>query len=488
MDTTATTEVTSQHAVGWQQLLGMGNGRPLRDPSFVLLRIENNGTTNIDEDDYSALHSNRVGIRVRFPDRRIVAMAVTEIGAGIQQKDFGPDSGLGVQNSEDEESRRRHGEIELPKVPLNRGQHYKVMAVLERGSPHANGKAFAAPEVEGGIKGGVVRRQIEPTESRTGTPRRAKLLIYVLIFACGALPLATLRLFASNTPLDCSTGSVTIAGSTAFRPVLEEAVKAYDDKCPGAAFTFATQGSQAGLATLDRHGRTDPEKAGDLLAFSDGPKAPGQYPRLIPRPIAYALFSIVANRKAGIDDLPRDEIRDLFVSGKYTNWKQLNGFDAPITIADRNASSGTRNTFQAHVLDGRVEQNYNSDDCRTRKPGTADRTVRCELNSTDDVLDTVARTDGAIGYAELGAATARRDVTLVRIDGQDATLAGSEHGAYPFGETEYAYTYRQPGPNSLSASFLRFLTNKIGQDVIRNGGDRPCADLQNPVLCRPDGG
>lgn len=45
--------------------------------------------------------------------------------------------------------------------------------------------------------------------------------------------------------------------------------------------------------------------------------------------------------------------------------------------------------------------------------------MRCRLNSTDDVLDTVTRTVGAIGYAELGAATVRRYVRLVRIDGQD---------------------------------------------------------------------
>lgn len=488
MDTTTASEVTSQHAVGWRELLGRANGEPLKDPSFVLVRIENNGTTNIDEDDYATLRDDPVGIHIRFPDRRVVAMAVTEISEGVQPENFAHGSGLGVQNSEEEDSGLRHGEIQLPKVPLNPDHHYKVMAVLERGSPNgAPPKTFAAPEVDGTIKGGVVKRQIEKTESRTGTPWWAKALIYALIVIVGLQPFVFSKWFTNHVPLDCATGNVTIVGSTAFRPVLEEAVRSYDDKCPGAHFAFATEGSQAGLGTLDRIGRADPAKTGDYVAFSDGPKEPGAYPRLIQRPIGYALFTLIANPKAGIDDLPRDEIRDLFVSGKYTNWKQLNGFNVPISIADRNASSGTRSTFQAHVLDGRVEQNYNSDDCQNRKPGTANRTVRCELNSTDAVLDTVARTDGAIGYAELGAATARRDVRLVRIDGQEASLAGSEHGAYPFGETEYAYTYRQPGPDSLSASFLRFLTNKIGQDVIRNGGDRPCADLQNPVLCHPDG-
>ncbi|HEY3686336.1 MAG TPA: substrate-binding domain-containing protein [Streptosporangiaceae bacterium] len=486
MDTTATDEVTSQQAGAWQRLLGRGNGGRLKDPSFVLLRIENIGTADIDEDDYSVLHHNKVGIRVRFPDRRVVAMAVTEMGEDVSPDNFGKESGLGVQNVEDESTRRTHGEIELPKAPLNRGTHYKVMAVLERSAGDGGDrKPFADPEVVGGIKGGVLSGGIEQTESRTGTPRWTKALIYALVFICLAEPLVNVRFFTPRAaPLDCAKGKVVITGSTAFRPVLDEAAASYARICPDARFSFATSGSQAGLDALDRAGRSG--SAGQLLAFSDGPKQPGEYPRLIQRPIAFSLFTIVANPKAGIDDLPRREIRDLFVSGKYTNWKQVNGNDVPIAIVDRNAASGTRGTFQTRVLGGRVEPSYNSDDCTTRKPGTARRAVRCERDSTGAVLDTVARIDGAVGYAEVGAATARRDVRLVQIDSQEASLAGSEHGAYPFGETEYAYTYRQPQPGALPASFLRFLTNKIGQDVVRHHGDRPCADLDNPVLCRPE--
>jgi ABC-type phosphate transport system substrate-binding protein len=487
MDTTATDEVTSRQAGAWQRLLARGNGARLNDPSFVLLRIENIGTADIDEDDYSVLHHNKVGIRVRFPDRRVVAMAVTEISEHISPDNFGNESGLGVRNVEDESSRQAHGEIELPKAPLNRGKHYKVMAVLERSSTDGDRRRFADPEVVGGIKGGVLSGGIEQTESRTGTPRWAKALIYALVFVCLAEPLVNARFFTPKAaPLDCASGKVTVVGSTAFTPILTEAAHTYAKICPDTAFSFATSGSQAGLDALDRAGRDGSGNPGGLLAFSDGPKDPGEYPRLVQRPIAYALFTLVANAKAGVDDLPRAEIRDIFVGGKYTNWKRLNGADVPISVVDRNAGSGTRGTLQTHVLGGRVEPSYNSDDCRTRKPRTADRTVRCERDSTDAVLDTVSRVDGAIGYAELGAATARRDVRLVRIDGQEASLAGSEYGAYPFGETEYAYTYRQPRPDSLAASFLRFLTNKIGQDVVRHYGDRPCADLRNPVLCRPE--
>ncbi|GAA1977088.1 hypothetical protein GCM10009754_61150 [Amycolatopsis minnesotensis] len=105
------------------------------------------------------------------------------------------------------------------------------------------------------------------------------------------------------------------------------------------------------------------------------------------------------------------------------------------------------------------------------------------------MLDAVANTPGAIGYTELGAASDRQkdqqDVTKVRIDGQQATLEATDHGAFPFWQTEYAYTFGEPKADSLAASFLRYLTNQVGMDIIRSHGHRPCADLRNPVRCRP---
>lgn len=492
MDTTATNEIISQHAAPWQRLLGQRDGERLRDPSFVLLRLENIGTTEIDESDYSVLHHNKVGVRVRFPERRVVAMAVTEISSEIPYDNFNHESGLGVRNVEEEDSPRIHGEIELPKVPLNRRNHYKVMAILERGTPGGGSRPkFPAPEVLGGIKGGVIGGGIEQTESRTGTPRWAKALIYALVFVSLAEPTVYSRFFAARAaPLDCFGGKVTINGSTAFMPVLNEAAKAYKKACPNteADISFVPNSSQAGLDAVNRAGDhgTSPD---DLLAFSDGPKQAGQYPRLVQRSIAFQLFTIVANPKAGVDDLPRSQLSALFVNGKYTNWKQINGNNLPISIIDRNGNSGTRSTLQKNVLNGALEPGYNSNDCVNRIAGTADRAVRCERETTDSALDTVAGIDGAIGYAELGAAMAaseRGAVTLVQIDGKSATLTDAEHRAYPFGETEYAYTYRRPQANSLAASFLRFLTNEIGQDVVRRHGDLPCADLPNPVVCSPE--
>lgn len=90
-----------------------------------------------------------------------------------------------------------------------------------------------------------------------------------------------------------------------------------------------------------------------------------------------------------------------------------------------------------------------------------------------------------MGYAELGAAEKRTDLVVVRMNGQKATLDAAVHGAYPFWETEFAYTYLEPKADSLAASFLRYLTNQVGKDIVRSHGNRPCDELANPVLCKP---
>jgi hypothetical protein len=101
------------------------------------------------------------------------------------------------------------------------------------------------------------------------------------------------------------------------------------------------------------------------------------------------------------------------------------------------------------------------------------------------VLQAVADTPGAVGYSEVGAAAGRDDLALVRMGGHQATLEEADHGAYPFWETGYGYSFGEPAAGSLTAGFLRYLTNQVGADILRSHGDRPRAELENPALCRP---
>lgn len=433
------------------------DGVPLVDPSIVLLRIENTGRTNIDEHDYAVREDDKAGIRVSFPGRRVVGVVVTELSDENLRSSL---SSLTV----------RDDLVELPKVPMNRHDHYKVLAALDSSN---GGGPYPDPIVVGTIKGGVGDGRIIETRSRTGTPKRAMALTAFLALLVVAQSILYLR-STGNPPLDCAGGHLTVTGSTAFEPVAREAAKSYQQACTDASFSFEMRGSGEGLLALE---------GPDMLAFSDGEKPDGM-PDIVARPIAFVLFTLVVNADTGVRDLTTEQIRGLY-RGDITNWSQIGGRDEPVRLISRNPGSGTRAAFQRRVLEGIREPGSNSDDCRNRDPGSPDGVVRCARNSTEDVLRTVAATPGALGYSELGAATNRHDVASVRIDGHPATVQAADNRAYPFWETEIGYTHGDPEAHSLTASFLRYLTNQLGADIIRAHGDRPCAELANPQLCHP---
>jgi phosphate transport system substrate-binding protein len=464
MDTTATDEVHPPETEEWQELWP-----GLTDPSLILLRIENNGITDIDSSDYQVLEHQRVALRFTFPGRQVHRMVVTDPS----------DEGL-LLNFEGEDSGLKHEDdkIELPRVPLNRGQHYKVLAVLDCAGEEP-ARPYAKPKPKGGIKRGVGRGRIRETHSRSTdlSWRSAAMIGFLVLVAIGQF-LVWLTDEDSTSPLDCAeNGTLTVTGSTAFEPVLREAAASYTDTCPGNSIAIETRGSSEGLDRLGQAARPD------VVAFTDGAKREG-YPQLLPRPIAFSLFTLVINGEAGVADLTLDQIRRIY-DGTYTNWQEVGGNDVPIRLVSRHSDSGTRRTFEQQILGGTREPGDNSDDCLEVAEGGEPGVVRCQRDSTSDVLTAVAETPGALGYSELGSATEREDVLLLRIDGIAPTLEGADHDAYPFWETEYAYTYGEPEADSLTASFLRYLTNEVGKDIIRSRGHRPCAELQNPVLCRP---
>jgi phosphate transport system substrate-binding protein len=474
MDTPVTGEVESKFPGVLTQLRpagGSGGKSPkLSDLSIVLIRMENNGFTTIDTSDYKVPDNDPVGLHIGFPRRRVIGMAVTELSDPGLQQSLNRDSGIGTR----EDDQRDIGYIDLPRVPLNRGEHYKVLAILERIS---GDRHYPAPEVSGGLKGG----SLHETRSRTGPSG----LIFGLVVFLIAVIVAEATFFRPvRPPLDCEAGKVTLTGSTAFAPVLTDATQSYQRTCGKAMFGSDPQasGSDAGLTALNeagtRLGQTPP-----MVAFSDGEKRSG-FPDLLARPIAFVLFAVVVNPKARVLDLTRAQLQDIY-AGRIDNWSQLGGADLPVRMVSRQLGSGTRTAFETRVL-GAVEAGVNSKDCTTVYNKAVPGPAHCEQLTTDKLLDTVASDDGAIGYAELGAATARsNDVAVVRIDGQPADRDHALHNAYPYWETEYAYTYGEPKADSLIASFLRYLTNQVGIDIIRSHGDLPCSDLDNPVLCHP---
>ncbi|GAA3895274.1 hypothetical protein GCM10023084_55010 [Streptomyces lacrimifluminis] len=154
-----------------------------------------------------------------------------------------------------------------------------------------------------------------------------------------------------------------------------------------------------------------------------------------------------------------------------------------VVLVSRDADSGTRQVFQDRVLDGKWEGVPSTSlGCDLQEDPSAP--VRCELDSTEDVLKRVAATRGAIGYSELGQAVRRRTVNRVALDGATAGVDAIEYDGshYPYRGVEYAYTYADLPTGSLAGSFLNYVRNH-GQGAIRNNGHIPCTATSGERLC-----
>ena len=438
--------------------------------TLVLLRIENDGLRDISHGDYERSDGFE-GLRVTFDDRTVQAVVAT-IPRGFERvkRNLEADPGL----------RREGGAVLMPKVFLARKQYFKLLVLLSG--------AVSADEVEltGTLREtDVHRNHSRSVDDRTPTFSPAARNITLVLAAC-VLVLATLIVrHDTPPPIGCARGTLTVTGSTAFAPAVRELAKEYQKDCEGATILVDAHGSTAGIRELAEDGAKAGKGSPPVVALSDGRK-PAGYPQLRESMVAVSLFTLVLNDGVPLKNLSRDAVRRLY-RGDVANWQELGGPDLPVRLVSRDANSGTREVFQRRVL-GRNEPANSSRDCEHLDDPDA-RVLRCELDSTEQVLSTVARLPGALGYTELRSGTGRKGLHRVAVDGRlphaDELDRLGETGAspYPYREIEYAYTWGRPPADSLTSSFLTYLVRGSGQDVIRAHGHLPCQTPRGLKIC-----
>ncbi|MGW1025024.1 substrate-binding domain-containing protein [Streptomyces sp. NPDC002577] len=441
----------------------------MEDATLVLLRIENDGSQSIDESDYTRREVH--GLEAVFAERTIrgAVVSVPRTSRHLMGH-FTEAAGFGYNGAT----------LCIPRVPLNRGEHYKLLCVL------SGGGVGRAVNIEGGIKEGDVKvnRSTTPDDKPPLFSRAARVITVLLTVCVVVLAGIIVARDDSRPPMGCAKGELRIMGSTAFAPVLEELADKYEKDCATAhpTVTVDTHGSMEGIRALADAGADAKGGSPAIITLSDGPK-PSGYPQLRESRIAVSVFALVLNDDVPLKNLKVSDVRRIY-RGEIRNWKQLGGPDLPVRLVSRDANSGTRQVFQRRVLKAGELANTSLDCVKKDTPDAP--VARCELDNTDQVLETVAKVPGAIGYSELRAATSLKGLHRLKLDNREPSLDALEHGdrdGYPYREIEYAYTYGQPPADSLASSFLTYMSRGSGQDVIRTHGHLPCATPEGLRIC-----
>jgi len=433
------------------------------DPSLVLLRIRNAGIVDITDDDFTST------LEFSFHGRQIRGSDVIECNGESEYK---------VLPLENRSKAVGCDRIKLAEFSMNRGDRITLLVLL---SGAARGVG-----VKGHIHGGKVIHEPPRRGPRTRTlvfGGAATLLLSGLL--AGVFLAATTAVSPS-----CVGGRLTLDGSTAFAPAATQIGRAYHRTCPGASISVDASGTFNGLRHLARAGAHNPRAATRMLAMSDGSASP-DFPTLIPHPVGVIIFAVVVNKRDGVFKLTAAQLRGIY-RGAITNWSQLGGPDLPILIMSRNSQSGTRQVFKQKILLGRPELAFSSGDCVHKDLIPASPVISCENGSTTDLLQNVASTPGAIGYAQAADAESSgyTNITLVQIDGLDAEpgVIGNGPGKYHFWAVEYLYSYGTPPASSLVATFLGYLNSYAARDILRGRGYIPCSDrglTSVQRFCRP---
>ena len=174
-------------------------------------------------------------------------------------------------------------------------------------------------------------------------------------------------------------GTITAVGSTALQPLCEAAAEQFMEKNSGVQITVQGGGSGQGITQItqgavqignsDVFAETKVKDAADLKKITDNK-------------VCIVGMGPIVNKDVTVDDLTIEQLKQIF-TGEVTNWSQVGGANAEITVINRASGSGTRATFEAAVLgDTKVPDSF--------KPQ--------EQDSSGTAAKMVASTPGAISY------------------------------------------------------------------------------------------
>ncbi len=265
------------------------------------------------------------------------------------------------------------------------------------------------------------------------------LIAVLALFPAGMARSAGLDNFAGLS------GTLDIAGGTAHIPVMKEAAKRIMQANPEIRITVAGGGSGVGvqkvgegLVQIGNTGRA--LKEGEIEKYG-----------LVSQPFAIDGVAAVVNPANPVGGLSKEQLSKIY-SGEITNWKDVGGADASISLYMREDGSGTRETFETlAIADGAVSAKSNV------------------VNSNGAMKTAVAQDENAIGYVGIGHLD--DSIKALILDGMTPSQENAKNGSYKITRLLYMNTKGQP--EGLIKAFIDYIYSPEGDEIIVKAGYIP---------------
>ena len=248
---------------------------------------------------------------------------------------------------------------------------------------------------------------------------------------------------ASSTAAEELSGTLSMNGSTSMEKVIKAVNGAFMEKNKGVTVNLNLTGSGTGIQEASE-GKCDIGNSSRKLKDEESEKLDATV-------VGLDGIALVVNPANKLEDITLEDLAKVY-SGEITNWKELGGDDKSIVVIGREDGSGTRDGFESIVM-GDKEPKYAQ-----------------ELESTGSVINAVATTDGAIGYASL--ANVDETVKALKIGGIEATEENVKSGAYEV-QRPFICATLKGSDNKLAKAYLDFILSEEGQALVLAQGAVP---------------
>ena len=233
-----------------------------------------------------------------------------------------------------------------------------------------------------------------------------------------------------------------ITGSSTVAPLVAEMAKRFEAKHPGVRVDVQTGGSSRGINDA-RQGLADIGMASRALKTEEAD--------LTGWAVAKDGIAVIVHADNPVKELSKEQIVGIY-TGKITNWKEVGGKNAPITVVNKAEGRSTLELFAGHF-----------------KLKNEEIKASVVIGDNAQGIKTVAGNKDSIGYVSIGSAEydakSGTPIKLLPMDGVAASTESVRDGKFALSRTLNLVTKGEQ--TGLAKQFIEFAQSAEVQDIVK---------------------